>query len=308
MSGVTAAPARLLVVAPSALGRAIVDALAAPGLAVSVVVRNEPGSDLRDPYRLACLAEKAAGVAEAVLLVVPRRRSPARVAPSAVIQGLTVGIVQASSLAELAPWLNAVGGRCDTPPVWATMAMGQDFYLALGGGLAEDMRRGAAGSNLNVEDWRADRLSRAELCASLARGPRLAVYVGHGRASGWSGYQALRWRHVAAAPLVGPAGLIVGFTCDTLKYDRGTSPFGCRWVREGRAAAYLGATNAVISEAGARLVEAFGGLLAERRFGTIGALLSALNRRLAEDRALADARHAFRAFRLIGHPLLPIDG
>jgi hypothetical protein len=298
-------PARLILVAPGRLGERIAAALP-DGIALSAVERAEPGANPRDPYGIAGIVEKVDGAADGLLLVAPRRRSPVRLTPAAVVGGVPVGIVQADRDDELDPWLDALGRQAHGFPGWAVMAMGQDFYLDLAETLADRMRQGLTGSALQVEDWRADRLNRADLCDRLARGPRLAGYLGHGRETGWSGYQALRWRHIEAVQQAAPAGLIVGFTCDTLKYARSTAPFGCRWVRGGRAAAYLGSTEAVRTDAGARLVELFGALIAGGKAASVGGLLRALDRRLGEDPALADARAAFATFRLMGYPLLPL--
>jgi hypothetical protein len=297
-------PARLILVAPGRLGDKIAAALP-DGIAPSPVERGDPGPNPRDPYGLAQIIERG-GPADGLLLVAPRRRSPARLTPAPVIGGVPVGLVQADRDDELDRWLAALARQGEGLRGWAAMAMGQDFYLDLAASLLDRMREGLAGSALQAEDLRADRLGRAELCERLASGPRLAAYLGHGRESGWSGYQALRWRHVEAAPFSAPAGLIVGFTCDTLKYARSTAPFGCRWVREGRAAAYLGSTEAVRTDAGARLVDLFGALIAGGAATSVGRLLRALDRRLGEDPALADARAAFATFRLMGYPLLPL--
>ncbi|HEX5726812.1 MAG TPA: C25 family cysteine peptidase, partial [Longimicrobiaceae bacterium] len=155
-------------------------------------------------------------------------------------------------------------------------------------------------------DWTAERLTREELCAALAGGPRLAVYVGHGRPQGWSGYQAVRWDEVAAPPLERPCGTVVGFTCSTLRRERGAVPFGGRWVGEGRAAAYLGAVRPVRVEPGFRLTEALGEELARGAHATIGALLAALDRRLRAEPGMEAARRELRAFRLMGNPLQPL--
>jgi hypothetical protein len=293
----------LLVVAP-AWGAQVAAALDGPGVAAELRERVPPHPRGTDPYGIASLDGARA---DAVLLVAPRGRAPARLVPGPVVDGVPVGVVQADGPGELAAWLAAVrqARLPDPAPAWAVLAMAKDQYLGLARRFHSTLRVGVGG-RVAVPDWMADRLTGEEAAAALAGGPRLAVYLGHGRSNGWSGYQAFRWTHVAAAPLVRACGTVVGFSCRNLQHLRGALPFGTRWVMEGRAAAFLGAVSDVATEGGFALADELAGELAEGGHATIGAVLAALDRRLAADPALAPAYRELRRFRLIGNPLQPL--
>jgi hypothetical protein len=298
-----AARRRLLVVAP-AWGAAVAGALDGPG--VRAAYRERPAADGgADPYGIGALLAEAGARPDAVLLVAPRTRALARLLPGPVVQGVPVGIVQADGAAELGPWLAAVAPAPDPEPAWAVLAMAKDAYLGLARRFRDRLRAGAD-DRVRVPDWMADRYTAAEAAAALAGGPRLAVYLGHGRPNGWSGYQGFRWTHVAAAPPVRACGTVIGFSCRNLKHVRGALPFGTRWVTEGRAAAFLGAVSDVGTEAGFTLADELARELAEGGHESIGQVLAALDRRLAVDPSLAPAHRELRRFRLIGNPLQPL--
>ncbi len=298
---VGARPARLLVAAPGRLGPPVVAAFAARGVAARARLLPEPRGRGADPYDLEGMLRAEDRRPEGLVVVVPRRRGPRGLAPGPVVGGVPVGIVPAGGAADVGPWLAAVAEAPGPDGAWGALAMGQDRYLELSGRMLGWMRDARADGG--AADWSAAAISRRELCARLAAGPRLVVYVGHGRAAGWSGYQALRWRHVEAEAPFRPCGSVVAFACDTLTRPRGTPAFGARWIDAGRAQAYLGAAAPIRTDEATRLAEAFGALLATGRHATLGGLLRELDAELSRSAALAGARRAFRAFRLMGDPL-----
>jgi hypothetical protein len=166
--------------------------------------------------------------------------------------------------------------------------------------------RAGAGTRAVVRDRLADHTSREELCAAMARGPRLAVYLGHGRETGWTGYRALRWHHLAAHEQARPCGTVAAFACSTLKRTRGVVPFGTRWAMEGRAGAYFGSVAAVRVEPGFRMAEELGRVLAEGRRQTLGAAVAELHRRLSADPERGAELRELAGFRIIGNPLQPL--
>jgi hypothetical protein len=154
-------------------------------------------------------------------------------------------------------------------------------------------------------DWRADRLSRSSLAARLATGPAFALYVGHGRARGWSGYQAFRWCDVAAEPQCHPSGTVVALACDTLTRHRMVVPFGVRLVGTGRACAYLGVAASLPTTVAETLARVAADCLVADAPRTVGDLLRAVDARLVRDGEVA-ARRALSGFRLVGSPLAPV--
>ncbi|HMH52027.1 MAG TPA: hypothetical protein VK548_17460 [Candidatus Acidoferrum sp.] len=280
------------------------DALERADVEVERVARPEPDAS-DDPYRLQALLAALTPAPDGLLLLAPRRRPPGRLTPAPVLNRIPVGIVQADSPRQLAPWLAALRADAGLPPTptWGALAMGKDVFLELGRSCIRSMRTGGAPHAMSVGNWLADTISRDSLCANLAAGPRLAVYIGHGRPLGWSGYQAVRWRHVEKIACQRPCGIVVAFACDTLNGLRGMTPFGCRWVYQGRACSYLGVTSGLDVAAGCRLMEEFGALLATGNHQTIGQLLVALDEQIGRREDLAPVRPAFSMFRLIGNPL-----
>ena len=71
-------------------------------------------------------------------------------------------------------------------------------------------------------------------------GCSLAVYVGHGRSRGWSGYRGFRWSHMENTVQRKPIGTLISFSCSSLKSDKKNSlPFGLQWILSGRACTIL---------------------------------------------------------------------
>ena len=298
----------LACLAPPEYQPLLVDGLAAAGLRVQFHRRpsarptGEKPEFRDDPYGLALLAKKLHGEADGVLLVTPRNRSPQRTAPAPVVGGLPVGLLLSSRPDDLYPWLNAVRNQELGSPTWAVLSMWRDSYLSLGRRFTRWLR----GTNPDsVEPWLADAISRYELCERLATGPRLALYVGHGRARGLSGYLGLRWHHLVEVREFAPCGTVICFACDTLKGERGILPFGCQWVAAGRAVAYFGSVDAVSIKANTRLAYEAGLVFADGRADRLAELLTILDDRMKTQPSLNDALKAFRTYRVIGNPLQP---
>jgi hypothetical protein len=302
------ATARLAVVAPESYWDPVRFAFRSAGMELEFVRRRERPQRGADAFGLEEIIASLSSPPAGLLLVAPRRRAPLEVAPGPVWRGIPVGIVQADRAVDLGPWLDAISNfrasnGCRT---WASLAMAKDFYLSWGRRMVRWMKAGGASSGVDVMAWLADAVSQEELCRRLAAGPQLAVYIGHGRARGWSGYTGLRWRHVAAAPLEQACGTVIALSCDTLRSAPGEVPFGCRWIREGRACAYLGSVAAVGIHPNAAFAKIFGEHLATGAFRSLGHLLAALDLHLAERPHLLQAARAFQNYRLIGNPLQPL--
>lgn len=235
--------------------------------------------------------------ADAVLLVVPRRRSPRAASPPAVVGRTVVGMVQADHPDDLRPWLMAIDapdpGRSPQPEI-AVCAMGKRVFRERGA----DWIRALSTTGLATEDWGAHLINRVELCQRLAKGAEVVVYLGHGRARGWSGYQALRWHHVTANKARIPIRVMFAFACNTLTRTRGVVPFGTLYVHSGRVVAYLGWAGSVQIEPGLRFADRLFRLLASGRTQTLSGLL---RRAVGEVKDIQEKRELER-LRLIGYP------
>lgn len=181
-------------------------------------------------------------------------------------------------------------------------AMGKDVYLDIAERWIEVLR--AAGRR--VLDLRASVVGRAGLLDALDTGPALVLYAGHGRARGWAGYQTVRWEHLAGRPPGRPAGLVVALACDTLAAsEAGTMPFGERLVREGRAAAYIGAVAPMRICDGTALGDRLVAEVATGGSPDAATLLDALSDAIQREEDAAAAR-ALATLRLVGDPVTPL--
>lgn len=192
--------------------------------------------------------------------------------------------------------------------------MAKDAFLAP----SEPWTAALVAGGRHAVDLRADRARRDDLVAAMRQGPGVLLYAGQGRAQGWSGYQAVRWRHLdpaaadrrsggrrrPAAPAPRAVGLVTAFACDTLTRSRSRVPFGSQLVAAGLVRAYLGAPYAIRTDEAAELADVVVDLLAVTRPPTVCHLVGAV------DRAVRDrpgARRAWTAFRLLGDPTTPLD-
>lgn len=289
---------RLWLVAP----RAFRDALAGSwmdGTRVDWRPLPLPVDRRRDVYRIRqSVANGEFGSESVVLVVAPRRRSPRTSSPPAVVGKTVVAVVQADRSEHLKPWLAArrtLAGSQVLQPQVAVCAMDKQLFTDQG----HRWIAGLTNRGWTPAHWCAHAISRAELCDRLAVGAGVVVYLGHGRARGWSGYRALRWHHVAAAPAAAPCGLVVAFSCDTLTRTRGVEPFGARWIASGRAASYLGWAGPMSIDVGARLAELFCEHLAHRQHTTVADLLLAV----AAGTHHPEERRQITDLRLLGDPL-----
>lgn len=285
---------RLAVVAPGDLATETAALLAREGDAeVRVVERPAPDGPRGDPFRL---RELLRGVTvDAAVLVAPSRRGPRNLTPGPTVHGAPVAIV----LADRTDDVRALAAPAPATGVdrVAVCAMAKDRYLDRAGAWIKTL----SSLDGDVLDLRADRVDRSGMCEALAGGPALVVYVGHGRARGWAGYQALRWGHVAAPPLRAAAGLVLAVSCGTLARTRNVTPFGVRWVASGRARAYLGACRPVAADAALALADRLVSRLARGADADVASFVAGVTAELADVDAPSE-RRAWAAFRLIGRP------
>ena len=239
---------------------------------------------------------------DAVLMAYPRHRAPSTVVPwpaTATARGrrIPIGLVpdhrdslQRFALAAAAVHAWPEQATCETSI--ALLAQRSRRYLDLAGRIRRLL--GDAGRPPeSVFWWPADEVVRDDMTVGLGHGLAVALYVGHGRPSGWVGYAGVRAHHLADT--VSPGAVVVSLACQTLSRRRVGLSFGERLVAQGSVAASIGAVSVTRHVANARwslrFVDAVAGGAA-----TAGELLVTAEPDL----------EVGRVYRLIGDPLAPL--
>lgn len=287
-----------MVLAPEGF-ESVLGSVAWPG--ARVVHRTLPPAARRpvDVYHVEeGLCDGGLGTPDFALIVAPRNRSPRTAAPPAVVRNTVVALVQANRPTDLEKWLLARRALRSAKRTAAVCSMGKQLFMEVGDRWLVGLRDGGR----SVDDWRARRITRAELCERLSQGPGIVVYAGHGRGRGWSGYQALRWPHIEEVPARRPCGMVIAFACDTLTRSRGVVAFGSRWVASGRVGTYLGWCGPLHIEPGLIIADRMCDVLASGEASTPAEML----RVVARDTTDPAERRELRRIRLIGDPLTPL--
>jgi len=260
---------------------------------IPVVTTDLPGA--------AELREVASGV-DAVLLVYPRLRSPSTVVawPAIVAEAgrrVPIGLVPAHrrSVERFAATAAAVHERRrdgHSESSVALLAQRSRRYIDLAGRIKRLLADGDVSPD-SIFWWPADEIVRDDLTRGLGYGLATAVYVGHGRPSGWVGYAGIRAHHVAEVD--DATALVVSLACQTLSRRRVGLSFGEALVAQGSAAATIGAVSVTNHIANARWSLRLAGALINGA-STAGELLAAAEPDL----------DVGRCYRLIGDPMAPL--
>lgn len=165
-------------------------------------------------------------------------------------------------------------------------------------GLIEEVKQHADPHDVRLQGarWTAYELHRDDLAGALALGPAVAVYVGHGRPSGWVGYAGTRAHHLGGNVAVEwqPSAVILSLTCRTASRYRTGLSFAEAITLRGATAAAVGAVRPTSHLANARwalrLTRAAGSA------ATVGDLVA----------AVAPHDPAAATYRLIGDPTAPL--
>lgn len=235
--------------------------------------------------------------AAGVLLVGDRRRAPATVVDSPFVPDADGGWVPVGwvpltrGLDRFAAAAAAVSGRRDPAPV-ATLGQRSARYQRLTDRFTHHL------GDVDVVRWGSERLTREDLVAGLRSGLGVAVYLGHGRPSGWAGYRGLRAAHLV--PMADrPVGFLLSVTCWTASRKGVGTSFCEQVVLQGSAAASLGAVRPTLHLDNTRVVVALAHALREGA-DTAGGLLRGML--LKGGRPLPEAA----TYRLCGDPLAPL--
>lgn len=147
-----------------------------------------------------------------------------------------------------------------------------------------------------------DTTSNAELAKKLSQGCSLAIYVGHGRSRGWSGYRGFRWDHMEKTVQNNPVGILISFSCNGLKNDKiKYSPFGLKWVTEGRACTSIASCESLQIKPLEVITTAFMESVLMTNIFSVDDLLFDINEKLKKMND-PDVETNWQHFRLIGSP------
>lgn len=234
-----------------------------------------------------------AGAAGA-LLVADRRHSPRSVVPGPFVTGadgrpVPVGWVPLtrSGVAPFVTTAIAVQQRTAPAPL-AVLGQRSARYQRLAERLVHHL------GDAPALRWGSERLTREDLCDALTAGLGAAVYLGHGRPSGWAGYRGLRASHLEEVALH-PLGCLLSVTCWTASRWRVGTSFAEQVVLQGSAASAVGAVRPVDHLSSTRVVLALAAALRAGATDVAGLLRGTLlDRHLTAEGA---------DLRLVGDPL-----
>lgn len=244
-----------------------------------------------------------ASTVDAVMLTYPSNRAPRTVVPwPAVVtdegRRVPIGLVPSTpgSLEQFANTAAAVHDRAaitgDRSTSIALLAQRSRRYVDLAGRIRRLLDDHCYPAE-SVFWWTAEEIGRDDVMRGLGSGLGIAVYVGHGRPSGWVGYAGVRARHFS--DVANACGLIVSLACQTLSRRRIGLSFGEQLVTQGAAAATIGAVSATRHVANARWSLRIVDALAAGA-SSAGALLAAAEPDM----------DVGRCYRLIGDPMAPL--
>lgn len=238
--------------------------------------------------------------ASGVLLLGDRRRSPTTALPGLFVpdaDGRPVPAGWVPAVADLSHFVAtavAVLDRSEAAPI-AVLGQRSQRYQRLSDRLVHHL--GAS----EALRWGAERITREDVVAGLGSGLGAAVYLGHGRPSGWAAYRGMRAVHLSSLAAQ-PLGALVSVTCWTASRWRVGTSFAEEVVLSGAAAASVGAVRPVLHLDTTRIVV---GLAHGWRTGAddIAGLLSSA----FLDSAGLPTPEASQ-FRLCGDPLARVSG
>lgn len=242
--------------------------------------------------------------AAAVLIVGPRRRSPARMLPGPFLcdaQGRRVPVGWLPDVGDgLAVYAHAAARVLARPrAIGPVVILGQweDRFLRVGLRTARWFEKHDTAGVLAFH-WTADRISRLDMLAGLAdTAPGLALYFGHGRPRGWAGYHGVRLDHLFE-PWPEPVGALLALCCENASRLRTGTSFAEALALRGVFAGALAAVRPTLHEHNRRLGPDLCEALTSQPIATLAELVL----------ALPPADWARTPYRFIGDPAAPLAG
>ncbi|HOX26111.1 MAG TPA: C25 family cysteine peptidase [Candidatus Krumholzibacteria bacterium] len=193
----------------------------------------------------------AAADCDAVLLVGRGERAPGTVLSGPVLATASgrripigwVPVVDRASLARFVSTAVRLHERAHSVPSVALLAQRHPRFLRLTDRIEAILDGGER--RRTVFRWTSDALVREDLIRALASGLGSAIYVGHGRPTGWTGYYGLRARHFDG--FTGePLGALIALCCRTASRRRTRLSFAEALPLKGVCGAVFGAVSATL--------------------------------------------------------------
>ncbi len=291
---------RLLCIAPDLFNTEIEQAYAEMGVEVLFHPRYKASDTLKnDPFAVATILKSITESYDAVLLISPKRRAPAKVLPSSIIEDTPCGLMFADSIEDLIPWLETLSHQYTTP-VWGSLNALNEYYVKGG---AEFVKCFKAAGRATIDNMSEDKVVRSEVIDYIATGPQLLTYVGHGTTDGFCGYFGIDWDDIREVETYSPCGTIMSFSCSTVSNNSDGPSFGQLWVSGGRAAAFVGSIRPVKVDLNYMISSQTRSCIASSTTLTIGELLLHTYGKLLGDAKLKRGIPTFNSYRIIGNPL-----
>lgn len=240
-----------------------------------------------------------------IILVKYGNRNPADF-PEIYFNNYLLSIVFYKNYLDILLWLNAINQFDKKKSQKAlSLAMMKPFYLEWGNKIYNSLKKQRY-NLVDVKKHFADSTTAKELSKILSTGSRLAIYVGHGRSRGWTGYRGFRWKHIELFKQKNPIGCFIALSCSSLFHDKKeTIPLHMQLVMEGRNCTFLGTWDSVKIIPLRIIVKIILDIFSKKKQEPIGEVLKQvsltilkLKNPLVED--------SWKKFKLLGNPLQKI--
>lgn len=238
---------------------------------------------------------------DAMLFLAPANRAPSTLVAAPYIIGpsgkkIPIGLLpvkDAATVNTFAQTAAKVQIRQGTQPAMALLAQRLPRYLRIAERIEAILQTEAP--HLHYFKWSGDVMVREDLLQGLNLGLGMALYVGHGRPSGWVGYYGTRAKHFEGYQSE-PLGAMISLCCYTNSRKKIGLSFSEALVTQGIAAASFGAITKTKHTDNTRWALRITENMAEGVMA-IGELIL---------KSLPQDENAALAYRLIGDPLAPI--
>lgn len=229
------------------------------------------------------------------------KRSPSHY-PEICIDNLIVSLVFYKTHSDVSNWINALKTYPKKESSKALiLGMMKPFYLKWGDRIYQSLQE-ARYKQDNIDKHLADTTTKLELSQYLSEGSPLAIYVGHGRSRGWSGYRGVRWKDIERFEQKIPIGNMISLSCSSLKQDKEFSlPFGLQWIMEGRCCTFIGTWDAVKIKPLTIITKILLNCLSNSEINRVNELILSVNNQIVELND-SDVSLNWSKFKLIGNP------
>jgi hypothetical protein len=242
---------------------------------------------------------KTIGDHQAALFFFPARRAPGTIIENLFLtnhrgQAVPIGLVPVKGKGTIRNFCRTASKLQKRPQVersLAVLAQRHPRYLKVASRIEKYLHQH---SSWHCFNWSSDVVIKEDMFTGLGSGMGLAIYLGHGRPKGWSGYYGTRIDHFSKSRK--PMGAMVSLCCHTASRRRVSISFAENLVLKGISGASLGAINATLHQDNTRWAVR----MMEVK-PTVGLTIGELLRQSAPPN-----KNALTSYRLIGDPMSPV--